>query len=157
MHLCKDFNTEITHMTRGPSPACRYVGCFWKGKKKEFAADIYRMSRKKIRMSGFFWKSKDLAPLGCLVPPGQHRVVATPLWTARELSGWSPSTAPVGAPRLHGHLPGTSVMCSWVLWQSVFLCTLSPTESRQMKPDEEGPVFQEKEQSGFPMGWKTTS
>lgn len=148
-------------MTHGPSPTCRYVGCFWKEKKKELAADIYRMSCKKMRISGFFWKSEDLAPLGCAWPhlPGISKggLVSFPLWTACELSSWSPSTVPVGASRIHGHLPGTSVTCLCVLWQSMFLCTLGPTESRKMKPDQEGPGFQEREESGIPMGGKIIS
>ena len=39
----------------------------------------------------------------------------------------------------------------------MFLCIWRPTEKGQMTPDQEGPVFQEREESASPTGVKTIS
>ena len=117
--------------------------------------ECHAKKKKKIRVSGFFWKNKDLAPLGAwshLASVGRSCVVAAPLWTACELSAchwplllWGPLTPWPPARYVYP-------MCKCFVAESMFLCIWRPTEKGQMTPDQEGPVFQEREESASPTG-----
>lgn len=77
-------------------------------------------------------------------PCGQR--VCSPACRHPHCSPWEPP-----------QLPGASVTCSPALWWRVCLCTLGPTESGRVKPDQEAPVFQEMEETALPVEVKTVS
>lgn len=108
-------------------PSCLQMYWMFVGTKKKLAADIYRVSCEKIWISGFSWKSKDLAPFRCSFPPDQYQQELRsghPLWTACVFSSLSPSPLlPVGASPTAGgirHLLACSVVARVSLYSGPY-------------------------------------